>query len=43
MEVHVNGNDLVLRAPAPPPDRVLNHLVKHKFEVIALNLAAGED
>ena len=31
-----DGDDLVLRAPAPPPSDVINLLSRHKSEVVAL-------
>lgn len=42
VEITVDGDDLVLQAPAPPPVSVLDRLSRHKAEIVAL-LRSGND
>jgi hypothetical protein len=39
----IDGDDLVLEAPAPPPPAVIDLLSRHKAEVVALLLRPAED
>jgi hypothetical protein len=43
VDLRVDDQELVLQAPAPPPEEVLDLLSRHKTGVIALLRAAGED
>ena len=43
IELTIDGDDLVLEAPAPPPATVLDLLSRHKAEVVALLAAAAHD
>jgi DNA polymerase-1 len=36
VEIHLDGDDLVLEAPAPPPDEILDLLSRHKPDIVAL-------
>ena len=40
--VEIDGDDLVLEAPAPPPTVVLNALSRHKSGVVALLRRAND-
>jgi len=42
VEVHLNGNNLSLRAPLEPPAAVLDALRRHKAEVVVM-LRPGHD
>ena len=36
VSIEVDGGDLLLEAPDPPPPAVLNELTRHKAEIVAL-------
>lgn len=36
IQIHVDGDDLLLEAPAPPPSAVLEALSRHKVEIVEL-------
>ena len=38
----IDGDDLVLEAPTPPPDTVLDPLSRYKAEIVALEVKAGK-
>lgn len=40
--VSVDGNDLLLEAPAPPPSAVVDLLAQHKLAIMALLRSADE-
>lgn len=42
IHIELDGDDLVLKAPAPPPTAVIDLLSRHKIEVVAL-LRPAED
>ena len=43
IEVGIDGDNLVLKAPAAPPATILNPLSRHKAEVVAVLAAAAHD
>jgi hypothetical protein len=43
LDLRVDGQDLVLNAPAQPPQTILDLLAQHKAGVIAILRAQGED
>ena len=44
IDLRIDGSDLVLEAPAPPPPDVLNLLARHKAAIVViLRLGAGDE
>jgi hypothetical protein len=43
IKLTIDGDDLVLEAPAPPPATVLDLLSRHKAEVVAILAATAHD
>ena len=43
IEVGIDGDNLVLKAPAAPPATILNLLSRHKAEVVAVLAATAHD
>jgi hypothetical protein len=43
IELAIDGDNLVLEAPAPPPATVLHLLSRHKAEVVAILAATAHD
>jgi hypothetical protein len=42
IQLHVDGDDLLLAAPAPPPSAVVDALSRHKANIVAMLQPGGD-